>query len=348
MVFLLDLNNVSACCRWDLSCSRSGFPALFHSAAWAKAICTSYGVSCLSFAEVPDGEDLEWLVPLFRVRTISGRHSLASTAYGPYGGCLTAAEKKTPVEAAEALARFPDSAGLKEGVIWREPMVEVTDDALLSSADRVTMWLELPDSEDALWSRLRAKERNQIRKAEKAGVSVTSGPACVDAFYQLYRRRMHELGTPAHRRSFFAALETMFGPAFECLVAWCDGSPVAGIVDIEFGRWRVNLYGASDFARRSLCANNLIYWESLRRAIGNGRTGFDFGRSVFGSGQYDFKRHWGAQAHRVSQRMLHRTPEGCWTAENLHDPGDLLPRLWRCLPAWGANILSPVLRPFVF
>ncbi len=330
----LDLNDAGSRAAWDAVCLERPEPSAFHSAAWGRAIARTYGADCRS---VRSGSAL---FPLFGVRTLSGKRRLVSVPYAPYGGMLPLPEDRT----AAPPMPMPDGAC----VAVRQVEMAVADTQALTEADRVTMWLDLPSAPEALWKSLNAKVRNQVRKAEKEGVTATAGrEEHLAAFYRLYARRMHELGTPAHPPAFFKALLEEF-PEAEFLVAEHQGQPVGTVFDIGWGGWRVNLYGATLFEKRSLCANNLVYWKSLERGCTGGRR-YDFGRSLFGSGQYEFKRQWGALPHRVAERRFLRE-NGAWreAADAVEAVNPLLPRIWQRLPAPVASWLSGRLRKHVF
>jgi hypothetical protein len=161
---------------------------------------------------------------------------------------------------------------------------------------------------------------------------------------------MHELGTPAHGPEFFQGLSREFGGRADFSVAYHDARPIAAILDVEWGGWRVNLYGAADVRMRALCANNLVYWKSLERAIVNGCRHFDFGRSLYPSGQFDFKRQWGAKPVPITETELtFPTEAGLVRARELTPPADpLAARVWRRLPFPVTRWLSPLLRKYVY
>lgn len=334
----LDLKDAAACASWDTTCRSSNTPSLFHSAAWGRTISRTYGAACHSGWHTASGVAVLW--PLYRVRSLAGKSRLVSVPYAPYGGPLP-----HQASVAEALPPLPDGTV----VMARMAELATADTATLTDVDRVTLWLDLPPDPDTLWKGFNAKVRNQVRKAEKAGITVAVGrEELLLPFHRLYARRMHEFGTPAHPPALFAALLTEFAEA-EILVAWHEGQPVGTVFDIGWGGFRVNLYGATLFAKRALCANNLVYWKSLERGCQTGKIRYDFGRSLFGSGQYDFKRQWDAQPYRVREARF-RCGCGTWREEPATAAAinPLLPRLWQRLPFPLATCLAKHLRKYIF
>ena len=342
----LDLDNAAACAEWDAFCVAQARPSLFHSSPWARVIRRVYGAECRSVAWERDGR-LDVAFPVFQVRNLLGRSVRASVPYGPYGGVLTTATGTTVDFLNGRRDLEPEAAWGGPDLLVRE--VCPTAAPATADHDRITMWLDLPPDADTLWKGFSAKVRNQVRKAETQGVTVKTGPDLIEDFYGLYARRMHELGTPAHGRGFFLALSAEFGAAAEFIVAHHEGTPVAAVFDVGWGDFRVNLYGASDYARRSLCANNLVYWESLRRAVMQGKRRYDFGRSLEGSGQHKFKEQWGAQAVPVRERRL-RFDVATRRWEERPGPGhdSRLAGVWRHLPGFVVRALATRLRRYVY
>lgn len=350
-VFQLNLEDSSVRVAWDAFCERQPGVTLCHGSRWARNLATSYGVRCHSIGWREDDEIVA-VLPVLEVRSLAQRSVLISTPYGSYGGALPAVGSGCAVRGIDLTA--PDVAAhlplRGRQLVVRQAATDPVAEAQLQPRSRVAMWLALPASADELWTGFPAKVRNQVRKAEKAGVTVRGGQEGQEDFYRLYLRRMHELGTPAHGRGFFTGLCREFGERIEFLVAYHEARPVAALVDVEWGGWRVNLYGAADVRVRSLCANNLVYWKSLERAIGNGCRHYDFGRSLYPSGQYDFKQQWGARPVPIREAVWTFPAAGGPAVEQERTPptAPLAARIWQRLPFRVSRWLSPLLRKYVY
>ena len=350
-VFQLNLADDSACAAWDAFCERQPGVTLCHGSRWARSLAASYGSRCRSIGW-REGDEIVAVLPVLEVRTLAQRSALISTPYGSYGGILHAGggnplPREADLVAPEVAAHLPLRG---RHLVVRQAAADPVSEEQLQPRNRVAMWLALPAAADTLWTGFPAKVRNQVRKAEKAGVTVRCGREGQDDFYQLYLRRMHELGTPAHGPGFFAGLCREFGERIEFLVAYHEARPVAALMDIEWGGWRVNLYGAADVRVRSLCANNLVYWKSLEQAIGNGCRHYDFGRSLFPSGQYDFKQQWGARPAPIREVVWTFPAAGGAAVEQERTPptDPLAARVWQRLPFRVTRWLSPLLRRYVY
>ena len=88
------------------------------------------------------------------------------------------------------------------------------------------------------------------------------------------------------------------------------------------------------------CANMLLYWSLLERAVARGQEVFDLGRSTPGGPHFKFKEQWGARAHPAEWQFYARGG----------DTPDLRPgnpryqrvvRLWKKLPVRVTRLVGP-------
>ena len=206
---------------------------------------------------------------------------------------------------------------------------------------KVAMWLPLERDEAAQWTALDRKVRNQVRKAEKAGlVTAVGGHEFLDAFYAVFARNMRDLGTPVYDRRFFSSILRTFPDAARVFVVQLGCLPIAASITI---RWRdtVEVPWASSLRDHSdKSPNMLLYWTMLRHATREGASRFDFGRSTPDEGTYQFKRQWGA----VPQPLVWEYA-GLDRAVPDHSPKNpkfrLAISLWQRLPVAVANRIGP-------
>jgi hypothetical protein len=198
---------------------------------------------------------------------------------------------------------------------------------------------------DAYWKTLDAKVRNQVRKAEKAGVTVKWGREDrLDEFYEVFCVNMRDLGSPTHARRFFEAVLRHF-PGAGIGTAHRDGKCIGGLFRIL---WKDELaipWASTLKEERIHCPNNALYWESIRFAFVQGCRRVDFGRSTRGEGTYKFKKQWLARElplYRYQFDEKGRFLEQAWHISQ----GKLgwTRNLWARLPLMLANSLGPMLR----
>ena len=110
-----------------------------------------------------------------------------------------------------------DDAGYTRLTLLVSPRIEIDDEkavtgAVLEAIDppgpispRVNLVLGLEADEDAQWKAVRAKVRNQVRKADRECLYLNTGSTeeLLDGFYEPFSVNMRELGSPVHSRGFF-------------------------------------------------------------------------------------------------------------------------------------------------
>ncbi|HEU5320732.1 MAG TPA: GNAT family N-acetyltransferase, partial [Methylomirabilota bacterium] len=270
------------------------------------------------------------------------RHATAPGVYDPPGMRLDDC----------ATQRNLDDTGREEARRIGAAMVELRCSRKLDIAaepmeHKVNLTLPLPDDPHRLWRRLDGRVRNQVRKAERSGLSVEQGGAeLLDAFYEVFAARMRELGSPVHGRRFFAAVLDAFGARARVVVVCKGATVVGGLIALAFKDVLTVPWASCLSQHLSLCPNMLLYWETMRAACREGLRSFDFGRSSRGSGTYRFKRQWGAE-----ERPLY------WYTLRLGDPGRPRPRAgraaallsgsWRRLPLALTRRLGPRIRRYL-
>ena len=161
---------------------------------------------------------------------------------------------------------------------------------------KVGMRLALGADAARAWDGLDRKVRNQVRKAEKSGLTWRRGGVeLLDRFYAVFAQNMRDLGTPVYSRRFFEhVLSTFPATSSVCLVDHGDRT-VAGAITLSHRDILEVPWASSLREYRSQCPNNLLYWRIIEHAIESGRRSLDFGRSTPNEGTYHFKEQWGAR-----------------------------------------------------
>jgi FemAB-related protein (PEP-CTERM system-associated) len=336
--------------EWDAFVESTPGAALSHAAAWARVMSDAYGLeSCYLAARDPSGA-LAGVLPLVRFRSLRGRLELISMPFLDTGGILARSEEAATalVEGALRLTRETGAQALE--LRQPEPLRPLLPAPSPESETRRNLVLRLEEEEDAQWKALKAKVRNQTRKAEREGLSIAAGDASqlASQFYQPFSMNMRDLGSPVHAEGFYRAAAHHFGERLRFIVV-CDGErPVGGLVAIRYASIVTVTWASTLRSERRRCPNNLIYWEAIRWAIRHEARSFDFGRSRLDGGTYRFKRGWGAEDQPLAWVRLN--PAG--GPMELSTAGDnsalqKLSSLWTRLPVPVSVFLGPRLRRFL-
>jgi FemAB-related protein (PEP-CTERM system-associated) len=200
----------------------------------------------------------------------------------------------------------------------------------------------ISQSTNALWEALDRKARNQVRKAQKSGLTVERGGIeLVEDFYRVFARNMRDLGTPVYSRRLFEEVLRAFPDRAHLIVVRKDAQAIAAGLTYRT-RDLIEIPWASsirDF--NALCPNHLLYWHAIETAAAEGVRTFDFGRSTPGEGTYKFKEQWGAEP--IALHWEYWLPAGASVPDqNPKNPKyRAMIETWRRMPLWIANRIGP-------
>ncbi len=142
-----------------------------------------------------------------------------------------------------------------------------------------TIWIDLRAAVDDLRAQLQATWRNKLTKAERAGLTVRSGPAAdIDGLLDHHDRDRLERDYRGPSGTWIRHLRTFLPePDFLALDAECDGAAVAGTICVRHGTAATYLIGWNGADGRRRQAHNLLLWQSMLRLREAGCTWFDLG-----------------------------------------------------------------------
>ena len=290
------------------------------------------------------GSEMVGYLPLALTRSpLFGKH-LVSLPYVNRAGLLTAdvAVGQALIDKSGKLAAEYDARYLE----LRHHGSAVESDLFTHTrSEKVRMVLDLPASEEALWTSLKAKVRNQVRKGDQADLAIHfGGAALVNGFYSVFATNMRDLGTPVYPRKLFASMLHHLDERCEIALVTLESVPIAGAVLVhdDIGKTQITQVPSASCLRQfnSVCANMWMYHKLLERAISRGSGAFDFGRSSEDSGTYRFKKQWGAQPQPTPWQMIHR--HGSLDAARPSDPKNQRRiERWQKLPVWVTKAIGP-------
>ena len=261
----------------------------YHQWGWRTVVERAFGHECIYLtARTPAGEIVGILPLVFINSRIFGR-SLTSLPFLNYAGVL--ARNETVGRALLSAAADAARARGCGHVELRHVARQFSD--LPCRQHKVTMLLQL---EQNMWDRLDRKVRNQIRKAQKSGLTSERGrQELLPDFYTVFARNMRDLGTPVYARRLFEEVLAAFPEQAHLHVVRLEGKPVAAGVTFQHGVAVEVPWASSIRDYNNLCPNHLLYWSVIESACALNLGILDFGRSTPQEGTYKFKEQWGAQ-----------------------------------------------------
>ena len=329
--------------EWQQTVHEMSGSTLAHAPEWFGVIRDAYGHSPLYLA-AEDEAGGHGLLPAFVVRRPFAGTVVASMPFLDGGGpCSSSAPLVARmvdhllVEARRLGARFVDMRCTERLPIAARPMEHKVNLAMALSSDA-----------GELWRRLDKDVRNQVRNAERCGLSIeVGGLDKLTDFYNVFAVRMRDLGSPVHDGAFFRAVLETFDERARVVIVRLGHTPIGGLLALAFKDGLTVPWAACLTEYLPLCPNMLLYWETIRSACSDGFRRFDFGRSTRNSGTYRFKTQWGA---REEPLFWYRVPIGARAGSPGTEPGPAalaMAKAWRRLPVPVTRRLGPRIRKYL-
>lgn len=277
--------------------------SFFQSPGWLASLCRAdprFEAGCITARDASG--DLCAAFPFVRVQRV-GLQRLYASAAGTYGGILArdAAAGRAVLQQLEKLAASPrllrvrvhDFSGSFEahgaGPGWRR-------------VPETCQVLELPkDAETLFHDAFTSQNRNKIRKAQRAGLSVRRAhdTAALETYAALYDESAQRWGVAAvgSRRLL---VELVGIPGVDVWLADHNGAPVAGLLNLRWGGQVMNWGNVSRQSAWKYAPNNLLHWCAIEAACRDtsGPRLYNFGGSAGLPNVHTFKRSFGATERR--------------------------------------------------
>jgi FemAB-related protein (PEP-CTERM system-associated) len=305
---------------------------------WLTVLKKGLGHNTYALQALQGGKTCGFLPLAFVGSFLFGRF-LVSLPYLNTNGVMADSPEAAHLLIDEAV-RLADELGVRYLELRHEAP---TDHPALTAkmTSKAHMRLALPDFPGPMWEGLHHKVRNQVRKGEKAGLTVHwGGTALLPEFYDVFSHNMRDLGTPVYGFSLFEEVFRAFPGAVELCVVRDSGRAVASALLLH-GRGVTEVPSASCLREaNSSCANMLMYWNLIDRAIQRGQAVFDFGRCTLDSGTFRFKKQWGAVPEPATWQYFVR--EGRPNEMRPDNPRyQTLISIWQRLPVALTKLLGP-------
>jgi serine/alanine adding enzyme len=324
--------------KWDEFVFASPVATVSHLYSWRRIIAEAYGHRSFYLTARRDNE-VAGILPLIQVKGRLLGNVISSMPFQDYGGIVANNEETFRALLNQALRLKKDCDA--------ESMELRNRDALFPSEgklrqNKATLILDISAGPENLWKSFSPKVRNQIRKAQKSGLSTQSGgPELLEAFYRPFAVNMRDLGSPVHHPRFFKELFSAFGNNAQVRLVREGTQTIGGLITLFYKNTAIVPWASCFRQYFPKCPNNLLYWEAIQHACARGCTSFDFGRSSINSGTYHFKVQWGAQSTPLHWQFF---SQDTYQAPAESSGLRMAATIWKHIPISVANFLGPYIR----
>jgi len=320
--------------RWDRYIRENDLCTFFHQVGWKNVIEKTFRHKPLYLFAEEDGR-ITGVLPLFIVDGLFFGKRMVSLPYSPYSGCCARHQEVKDVLVERAIEQSK-----KYKVKYLEFRNREIILGMPTNTRYVTMVLNLAGGEKAAWSNLRKGMKACVNKGYKKNFNIILDSHNINGFYHLYRRRMHQLGTPVRTFSFFQNIMENFPDSTIATIDY-KGEILACQLMLYFKNTVIYGWGASSNRYSEWHPVHLLLWEVIQDCIAKGYAYLDFGRSTQDSGTYDFKKWWGALPQPLYyQYHLRGEGEIPYLHPSNHKYNTAI-KIWQSLPLPIANLLGP-------
>lgn len=314
--------------------------AFFHLPGWTTAVERGTGQKGHYLVAEQSGT-VRGVLPLTEIRSPLFGNALVSAGFGTGGGIL-AEDDRTSEALAGAAWELAGRLGCRSAELRGGPIPEGWQ---ASTGVYASFGRALSGTSGQLLSSIPRKQRAEVRRALGFELESTSGTdkRHRDAHYRVYAESVRNLGTPVFPRALFEATLDAYGDEARIDLIWKDGRPLATMLSFTFNHCCYPYWGGGTREARQWRANDLVYYEVMRRALETGCTRADFGRSKIGTGPWDRKRIWGFEETPLTYAVRAAEGEAVRAVNPLDPKYRLKIAAWQKLPLWVANRLGPVI-----
>lgn len=318
----------------------------FHQIAWLNVVRNTYGHEP-NYLIATEGGRVLGVLPLFSIARPGKGVILASGAFTSYDGVLG---ENLDVEASlmDKAAELAMSGGARwcevKNTTWN---VEWSLNWHVLS-DYCTMIVPLDEERSSAWAKLNKSTRKNVRRSERDLINVESGHQWLSEFYDLELLTMRRHGTPVHSKEFYSNILREFSDQATVFVAKREemGAIAAKLVLMFRDRMYSLAAASNSFCRESKCSD-FLSWQILKHASMKGFKSFDFGRSVWNSGTFEFKQRMGAVAKPLYYSYVLGRGESVPLLPQRSIQLKVASAVWRRFPLQVTALLGPKLIRYV-
>ncbi len=324
---------------WDAFVEVHPHGRFIHLTGFKKTVEDVYGLKA-NYWLFRDEGGIRAVFPSFFHRAFVTGRKLISQPFSEYGGILFARDAGTAERRAilSGLPRVVEESRKKGRLAYLEirgfpDLAE--DERGMFQEIRMCERAVLPlDPALRLWDRVDYSVRKNVRRARTSGLEIRALQTPDDirrVFYPLHLRSLKRLGSPPHPPDYFLKNHENLAGRMRIMTAWLGGRPVGALLGWVVGRSVQITDIASDERFFAYRAPDLLHFELIEWAVGQGCRLFDFGPVRY-EGQRRYKKKWGvelhAYAHYCYPARMGRAPLSDQTL-----PARAARSLWRFVPS---------------
>jgi len=335
--------------KWNTYVIQHHAASPYHLSAWKDAVEQGYGHQCYYWIATNKENNIVGVLPTAWVKPPLLRGNLCALPFCDIGGVL-ANDETIKAELLATAQNFCNDHNIPKFDHRSCISTAISADSNKSKGEKVRMLMALPSTSEDLFAGFKSKLRSQIRKAEKNGLTASTGTdkTHLDNFYKVFSRNMRDLGSPVHSKKWFEELLSAYDKNIIITNVWLDNIIVgAGIVLIA-GNKACIPWASTNADYNKLAPNMLLYWTLLKYVTDQGCKVFDFGRSTLDEGTFKFKSQWGATPYTLEWQQYNKSGEiFLEAAGDTNKLREMVEQVWKKIPVGLSEFIGPKIRKYI-
>ena len=289
--------------EWNEVVERSPSSEIFHLFEWGELIEKTYNIRVFRLiAEV--NNRIVGVLPFVHFNNPIFGRKIVSLPFADIGGfCVVNEDYSVSAGLIQKLVRVAKelNADFVELRSLQENAKDLSGFGFTEGFQAFTYRLNTSIPYDDIWRKYNKKIRHNIRKMKKLGLEIkeTQRKSDIHNYYQIYLKRMKDLGTPPAHLSYWKNMWDLFYPKgmMKLIFTVLDNRAIAGFVALMFKK---KLYFVLNVSLKRFWKyyglNELLFDWYIRYACENRYESVDFGRTRRGTGVQRFKeKGWGVE-----------------------------------------------------
>lgn len=283
---------------WDDFANRHPLGLVYHLSAWRKTLEDAFPHIKGRYLVVRDQESGRIIagLPVYTVRSWLLGNRMVGVPFASFSDPLVSSTEEFRELLPQIRSAFSRRNGRSLSVRTRQLTGEFAADWGTPEAAYKHHYLPLDGQPDEIFARFnKTSVRQKVNKAVKSGISIVEadGPEAMRVCHAILADTRMRAALPPIPLTFYLALEKFMSPRYlRIFLALQEGKPVAcHLVLAHKDLWISEYSGNTRDAIHGV--NQLLYWETIKRALEAGAAAFSFGRtSATNQGLLTYKRRW--------------------------------------------------------
>ena len=278
---------------------------LYHTIIWQKFIKKCFQIEQTFITARNDKKEIISFLPISKIKSFIFGNRIIAVGYQEYGGMV--GDNKNLIDIITFIQnKYSNDFEFCEirGAI-NEKNNPQGDYNLYKKSNYKRFILNLT-TEDETFKKIQKSKRKAIKKSEKTCMCRELTIKDIDQFYKLYLQNMRLFGSPPYSKKYFINFFNIIKEKQKGKIygSFKQDKLVSALLGF-FHHERVHITTAiSNPKFASLRPSDLMHWTFIKWAINNNYKVFDFGLVREESGQFEYKRKWGAELFELPHYLL--------------------------------------------